>query len=325
MTPVERAAAVRAGAGLFARRDRGRIDVRGADRVRWLNGMLSNDVAALAPGPERSGCHALLLTPKARIVADLHVFCGETTLWLDVDADALAGVRARLEARIIADDVVLEDTSADWAIFDLEGPGAFDWLARVGGSLPPLSPRACIATELAGVAGWVARLGLDGNGARLWVPSAERASVEVAFEASAQGAVVDGDSETLEVLRIESGVPRLGPDFGEDVFPEEAGLVPLAVSLTKGCYTGQEIVARIESRGQVKRRLVGLAFEGEGLAAAGTPLLYGGVAVGEITSAAATPSGGRALGFVRLPQAAPGVQLEAGGLSVTVLARPASA
>jgi folate-binding protein YgfZ len=322
-TAALRAAAVCASAGLFARHDRGRIEVRGEDRVRWLNGMVSNDVAELSPGPERSGCYALLLTPKARIVADLHVFCRAETLWLDLAAEVLADVQSRLEARIIADDVVLQDTSADWAMFDILGPDAFDWLARAG-SVPDVAAGSCVEAELAGAALWIARVGARGDVARLWVPAAARGAVASALWACAEGAAVEGDAETLEALRIEAGVPRLGADFGEDAFPEEAGLVARAVSLTKGCFTGQEIVARIESRGQVKRRLVPLAFEGAAFAPPGTPLLLDGAAVGEVTSAAATPSGGRALGYVRLPHDAPGVRFEAGAHVATVVASPAS-
>jgi folate-binding protein YgfZ len=318
----ERAATVRTSAGLFARRDRGRIEVRGQDRVRWLNGMVSNDVAGLAPGPDRSGCYALLLTPKARIVADLHVLCRVESLWLDVASEFLEDVKTRLDARIIADDVTLEDTSADWTIFDLMGPDAFGWLARAGASLPELSVGSCIEAEVGAVGVWIARLGAHGDSARVWIPSTSSEAVASALAACAEGAVADGDADLLEMLRIEAGEPRLGADFGEDVFPEEAGLVASAVSLTKGCYTGQEIVARIESRGQVKRKLVALAFEGAALAPVGTALLHDGAPVGEITSAAATPSGGRALGFVRLPQAAPGIRLEAGAHMATVVARP---
>jgi folate-binding Fe-S cluster repair protein YgfZ len=88
--------------------------VRGADRVRWTNGMVSNDVASLAPGPDRSGCHALLLTAQGRIVADLHVLAREDELWLELRGDVLPDVAKRLERYVIADDVLLSDESAHW-------------------------------------------------------------------------------------------------------------------------------------------------------------------------------------------------------------------
>src|SRR5262245_64522753 len=112
-----RAARVRGQVGWFALEDRGLIRVRGADRVRWTNGMVSNDVARLAPGAERSGCHALLLTAQGRIVAELYVLAREGELWLELAREALPEVLKRLERYVISDDVALSDQSSGWRRF----------------------------------------------------------------------------------------------------------------------------------------------------------------------------------------------------------------
>ena len=117
----ERASAVRRSSGWFRLRERALLEVSGGDRVRWLNGMLSNDVAQLESGGASSGCYALLLTPRGRIVADLHVLQRGDVFWLELAADAAARVEARLEKYIIADDVWLVDRSRAFARFGLEG------------------------------------------------------------------------------------------------------------------------------------------------------------------------------------------------------------
>jgi folate-binding protein YgfZ len=135
---------------------------------------------------------------------------------------------------------------------------------------------------------------------------------------------VEGDRDTLEILRIEAGIPRLGAELDEDVFPAEAGLVARAVSLTKGCFTGQEIVARLESRGQVNHRLVGLRFEGTAAPTPGEGLDDGdGKRVGEVTSGCVSPGAGAiGLGYVRRTLALAGTALRAGSRSVEVADLP---
>lgn len=323
--PAQRAERVRAGVGLFRRDDRALIEVTGSDRVRWLNGMVSNDVAALAPGPEHSGCYALLLTPKARIVADLHVWCLADAFWLELAASVADEVRTRLESRVIADDVALADRSSEWTHLGLEGPEAVAVLERAGAALPELAEESIVETELDGGAFRVARVSTAREGGvQLCVPPALADALVAALRASAGAAWVDGDAETLEVLRIEAGRPRLGAELSEAVFPEEAGLVESAVSLTKGCYTGQEIVARIDSRGRVQRKLVALAIDGSTPPEFEAPLTRPGASgdVGFVTSACATTRGIRGLGFVKRDHAEAGTTLRCGDLAVQVDAGP---
>lgn len=322
---AELAAAVRRGAGLFRLR-RGVVEVAGGDRRRWLNGMLSADVSGLEPGPTHSGCYALLLSPKGRILADMLVLERGERFWLDTDADAVARLIASLDRHRIADDVQLSDASDAFARFGLEGPEAAALLERVTGTRPELGRDACADAEIAGVPVTLAAFGWSGEPAfQVFAPRGDADALESALVAAGGDALVRGDDATLEVLRIEAGIPRLGAELDEEVFPSEARLVARAVSLTKGCFTGQEIVARIESRGQVHHQLVGLRFEGETLPAVGDDLALdaGGKAVGEITSVCRSATlGAIGLGFARRPHDAPGTLLHAGDVTARVAALP---
>jgi len=319
--------AVRRGAGLFVREGRGLIVVRGGDRVRWLNGMITNDVATLAPGPERSGCHALLLTPIGRIVAELHVLLRPDAFWLETEREAVAPARARLEKLLIADDVTLADESDRFARLGIEGPRAVEIVAAAaddGSGLAGLASDACADLRAAGADVVAFASGWSGEPAlQLLVPREAEAAVRQALAAAGTGReLVEADASVLETLRIEAGVPRFGAELSEEVLPPEARL-DRAISYTKGCYTGQEIIARMRSRGNVSHLLVGLAFDGPPLPARGDAITADGRAIGEVTSAALSPAAGAiALGFVRRGHDAPGTRVELAGRGAEVRALP---
>jgi rSAM/selenodomain-associated transferase 1 len=321
---AQRADAARRGAGLFRLRDRALLAVCGADRVRWLDGMLSNDVARLEPGTSRSGCYALLLTPQGRILADFHVLQRGDELWLETAARGLAEIRARLERYIVADDVALEDRSGRIARVAVEGAAAPALLARALGAAPALAPDCGADFECAGRRVCVAAYGWSGASAyQLIAPADAEDALLAALRACASPdlPLVEGDDEVLEILRIEAGVPRLFHELDANVLPPEAGLVPRAVSLTKGCYTGQEIVARLVSRGAESHRLVALRFDGDP-PPAGAELRADGRAVGSVTSTCRSARAGSiGLGFVRRPLDAEGALLVADGVQARV-ARP---
>jgi folate-binding protein YgfZ len=326
--PAEvRAARIRRGAGWFALQGRGLLAVRGADRVRWTNGMVSNDVARLAPGPERSGCHALLLTAQGRIVADLHVLARQEELWLELAGDVLPDVAKRLERYVIADDVALSDESAHWRRFALEGPRAPELLARAVAAPIAIARDSAVDVTIAGVPVVAGAWGSSGESAyQLFVPAAAADRIAQAVAAVAgSGELEIGDAEVLEVLRIEAGTPRSGRELGEDVLPAETGLVGRAVSTTKGCYTGQEIVARMESRGSASHRLVGLRCDAADAEPppTGAPVLLEGQAIGSVTSACRSALAGViALGYVRSAHAAPGGAVEVAGTRAHLVGLP---
>ncbi len=316
---------VRRGAGLFRIEARGLLEVRGSDRVRWLNGMLTNDVAAAAAEGPGAGCYALLLTREGRVVADFHVLVREAALWLETAAAALATALARLEKYVIADDVVLADRSSGFARLAVEGPSSAGVLGELLGETPAPAPDGCVDLVFAETPLVVAAFAFAGGpGFQLFVPSERGNDVHSALLAvGAKHGLVAASGEVLECLRIEAGVPRLGRELDESVLPDEARL-ERAVSTTKGCYTGQEVVARMRSRGRVSHLLVGLRCAGDELPERGAPVEDAEAKrVGEVTSSVRSPRfGSIALAFVRRPCGAPGPRQRGAGRIAEVAPLP---
>lgn len=318
---------VREGVGLFAMEDRGLLEVRGSDRIRWLDGMLTADVKALEKRGEGAGCLALLLTHRGAIVADLRVGRLGETLLLECPKSELGRIRAVLEKMIIADDVVLSDRSEVHAVLGLEGARSGEVLARAIGEATLPAPDAWAEIPFAGAPVLVAAFGWSGEQAyQLRIDATRLGALRAGIEQAAGSLGVEcvaGDRALLEVLRIEAGIPALGAELDEEVLPPEARL-ERAIAVNKGCYVGQEIVARLRSRGQVNHLLVGLRLEAGALPKVGTTLSVGGRSTGEITSVAASPSQGAiALAYVRREHAEVGTRVElAAGGAASVVALP---
>jgi folate-binding protein YgfZ len=324
LSEAERAAAVRAGAGVFQLSGRGLIEVGGGDRVRWLDGMLSNDVTSLQPGGEHSGCYATALTAEGRIVADPHVLVRGETFWLETEAAAVTGLLEHFERHLIADAVELRDIGSSVDRLSVEGPLAEQLLERAADAAPDLADDCCEVVRIAEAEVLMARYGWSGElGFQLLVPAGSGGAVAAAIEAagSESKSIIVGE-KTLEVLRIEAGIPRFGAEIDETVLPAEARL-GRAVARSKGCYVGQEVVARMEAAGRVSHLLVGLAM-GEGpIPEPGSVITADGKRVGEVTSSCRSAIvGSIALGFVRAAHSAIGTELCAGGRPVRVAALP---
>ena len=207
--------ATRRAAALFDMPDRGVLEVLGDDRVRWLDGMISGDVARLAEGPSGGGCYATLLTNRGAIVADLHVGRLEDRFVLETAREWIPKTKETLERFIIADDVELRDLSSDLSVLGLEGPLAAEMLARACGAEISLAPDAWGECTIADRAVRIAAFGFTGErGFQLHASrddaEAVRAALEVAGEAEG---LVRGDAEALEVLRVEAGIPMLGREL----------------------------------------------------------------------------------------------------------------
>ena len=321
---AECAAAVRAGAGIFRLSDRGLIEVGGGDRVRWLDGMLSNDIPALQEGAGNSGCYALTLTAKGRIVADLHVLVRDASFWLETSAAAVPKIIEHFERHLIADDVSLGDLGASVDRLAVEGRFAERLLERVAGAPLDLAADCCKALRIGETEVVAARYGWSGEvGFQLLVPGGggEAVAKEIEAAGSDSGSIAAGP-KTLEILRIEAGIPRFGAEIDETVLPAEARL-GRAVSQSKGCYVGQEVVARMQAAGRVSHLLVGLAM-GEGpIPEPGSEITADGKRVGEITSSCRSAlAGSIALGFVRAAHSATGTELCAGDRPARVAALP---
>lgn len=304
----------RAGAALCEAPGRALVAVRGGDRRNWLDGMLTRDIANLAAG---QAAYALALTRQGRVVSDLFVLAFEEHFWLDLPAAAETETLAHLQRFIVADDVSLEGAGAQagWQRFTLEGPGA-EAALRQSFESPPAAGRVanCAALELDGAQMWLAGYGFTGLPAwQIFAPPSVANAVRAKLCAAG---VVEVDAAALECLRIENGVPRFGAELDGSVLPAEARL-ERAIATDKGCYTGQEVVARMQSRGRVGHLLVGLRFAPAQANAnalcrslADAELQREGAAVGAVTSAAVSPQHGViALGFVRAAHAEPGTAL----------------
>lgn len=303
---------------LFQLPSRGVITVRGDDRQRWLDGMLTCNVKKLAPG---GGAHGLLLTPQGRIVGEMHVLNRGDAIWLETESAAIAGVIARLEKFVIADDVTLRDESASWARIAVEGDGAVDLITGLGAQAPA-NDHAANDAQIAGAACVLARFGFThGEALQLFAPPADVAAVVAALIGA--GAALASDAD-FELARIEAGTPWLARELDESVLPAEVRLDGLAVAVDKGCYTGQEVVARMRSRGRLSHLLVGLRLTTRALPAPRSALTNDRGEVGSVTSAAHSPRfGAIALGFVQAPLAEPGTKLAlASGGEAEVVALP---
>jgi len=285
------------------------VRATGPDRVDFLQGMLTNDVARLAPG---TACPALLLTIQGRVTADVRVAALADAHLLDVDLRARDAFLDALGKLVVADDVEFDPPAEATALVGVDGPEALGLLGL--GALPPW------AHEEVAVAGVVVRgvraSEVRGPGVVLHVPAAAAAAV---WDALAAGGARPCGMEAIEGRRVEVGVPRIGLDMGEKTLALE---VPVedAISSTKGCYLGQEVVARGTARGHVNRRLVPLLIEGP-TPERGAPLVRDGAEVGQLTTVARAFGAGAlaALGFVRREHWEPGTQLAVrGGHGVTV-------
>jgi tRNA-modifying protein YgfZ len=288
--------------GLLDRSARGKLLLRGAEATEYLQGQLTNDVEALEAG---GGCYAALLDRKGHMQADMRVLrLVEDEIWIDTETEALEATRRHLQMYKIGRDVELEEVTPTRAILSLIGPRS----AELAGS-PPLPEFASDLVSLDGsecLAVGTA-LGID-----LITAASEADQLRAAL--GAVGAPEVGP-EAVEILRIEAGTPRFGAEMDSSTMPAEAGIVETAVNFEKGCYIGQETVARLHYRGKPNRRLRGLQLSG--LAAPGTELKLGDKEVGRIGGSAVSPLRGPIALAILRREAQPGAELAVGEDGVT--------
>lgn len=299
--------AVRTAAGLFDFSFRSKFSLTGEHRVRFLHRIVSNDILALRPG---QGTYATLLSAQGRILADLRVYLDGDRIWVDTDADLAEKAMSILRRYIIGDRVQIEPS--ELLAVALQGPAAWNAVEGLcGQSAGPIEREMeHRAIQYGGQTGRIVRLTSTGEeGYEVWL---DAAALKGFWQKALQSnTIVPCGSEALESLRIEAGIPRYGPDLAEDTLPLEAGLLT-ALSFSKGCYIGQEIVERARSRGHVNWKLMGLRFEPALVVPKpGEALTYEGKTTGEITSACHSPTLGRpiALAYLRREVAEPGTRL----------------
>ncbi len=265
---------------------RGKIRATGEDRLRFLHAMSTQPVEELQPG---QGTYAFFLNPQGQIQADAHLYVAADHVLMETEPETVETLVRHLERFIIMDDVALENVTASLAALALEGPRADDIAGSFFGELPA---EADAGREAKGVL--IVRNSLTGEpGLRLVAPATSSAGLAERIE-SAGG--VAAAAEDFRVVRVENQVPRFGEDFFDTNLPQETQRLE-AVSFTKGCYIGQEIVERVRSRGQVNRLLAGVELETDTAPAAGSAVMFENEEVGRLTSPVYSPKLRRVVGF----------------------------
>jgi tRNA-modifying protein YgfZ len=281
---------LRESVGLVDRSYRAKLRLTGSEAADYLQGQVTNDVEALEPG---SGCYAALLTPKGQIVADMRILRGADFLWLDMEPRSLPAIVRNAEMYGIGRDVHADDVTAGYANLSLIGPDAREALDA-----------APAEAEHAWVEGEHGMYVATDAGVDVICPAADADGVRAAL------GVEPVSEEAAECLRIESGRPRLGLEIAGGVIPEEAGLNERAVSFTKGCYVGQETVARLHYKGKPNRHLRGLRLSEP--VAPGDEVMGAERVVGRIGSTAVSPAFGPIALAILRREVGPGDRVKVG-------------
>jgi folate-binding protein YgfZ len=329
MTPTVSASAYDAArhrSAFIDRSDRGRIVVSGADRRSYLQGLLTNDITALSAG---RGCYAAYLTAQGRMIADLHVYELGDVILMTMAGDVKDTVMAKLDQFIFAEDVQLGDVTSAFAQVAVVGPDGSRVLERVvsgvnAAALDALPEHGNVRALFAGGAAILVRsVDLGEPGFDLFVERPQAAELRAALAVSG---VEPLDAATADAIRIESGVAQFHRDMDEDTIPLEAGIESRAISLTKGCYVGQEVIIRVLHRGhgRVARRLVGIVFGGAQVPAAGLTIRSGDREIGQVTSSTWSPAMQKpiALGYVHRDFVEAGTSVAVDGVEGRIAALP---
>jgi tRNA-modifying protein YgfZ len=282
------------------RSDRGKLALTGPDAKSFLQGQVTQDIESLTPG---HGGYAAFLTHKGKMLGDLRVFDLGDELLLDCERVALQELFNMIRRYKLGADVELHKRTLEMALLSVIGPDAPD--------LAGPAEHDCARVELGGATVVAARTDV---GVDVFCWAADRAAVRAALE------FPDGSEADAEVVRVERGRPRFGLDIDDGTIPQEAGLNERAVSFTKGCYVGQETVARLYYRGKPNRRLLGLRLSAP--APTGSELRLGEKVVGRLGSSVVSPDlGPIGLALVRR-EAAPGDTVDVEGVNALIVEVP---
>ncbi|HEV8047996.1 MAG TPA: folate-binding protein [Terriglobales bacterium] len=306
--------------GVYDLSSRVKISLTGSDRVRWLNGMVTNNIRDLATG---RGVYAFLLNPQGRILGDLYAYNRGDSITVDTDQAQSEKLLATFDHYIIMDDVEVSKLGQLTAI-GIAGPKARQALQTAGFEIPELEALQSAETNWRNNPVTVAR---GDNPSvetyEVWLASDKVTAVR---DALVQAGAKPVSANAMELLRVAAGIPRYGQDIRERDLPQETEQ-QRALNFSKGCYVGQEIVERIRSRGAVHRMFTGFDVQGE-LPALGTKIQSDGRDVGEITTTASLPvAGGErrvALGYIRREIGTPAKQLQLDNTQISVATLPFS-
>jgi folate-binding protein YgfZ len=318
--------AARRGAALVDRTDRGRIIVSGPDRASYLQALLTNDIAALEAG---RGCYSAYLTPQGRMITDLWVYELGDLILLTVGLDVKDALLSKLDQLIFSEDVQLADATGRFFAVQIVGPESASVvtsvLSRVDRArVQSLAEHGNLRGEFAGQTAIVLATADAGEpGYDVLVDRSDAARFRGLL---GDCGVVELDPDAAEALRIEAGIPKFHRDMDEDTIPLEAGIESRAISFTKGCYVGQEVIVRVLHRGhgRVVRRLVGLTLDGGPAPEPRGEVFSGGHSIGLVTSSALSPALKHpiALAYLRREFTDPGTTVSVGVASAVVTALP---
>ena len=307
-------AVLRSGCGVYDLGFRAKISLTGEDRVRWLNGMVTNNIRDLAAG---HGVYAFLLNPQGRILGDLYAYNLGESIVVDTDLSQAEKILATFDHYIIMDDVEVKNLSEDLTALGIGGPRSAETLKAAGFPVPEMQSLQIESISWQGIECSLVRG--ERENYEIWLPANDVRQLWTSLLAA--GATPIG-FEALELERIESGVPAYGIDIRERDLPQETEQ-DRALNFNKGCYVGQEIVERIRSRGAVHRKFT--AFLADATVTPGSKVAANSKDVGEITSVAALPfaeHGTIALGYIRREMGTPGREVMIGTTKATVVQLP---
>ncbi len=285
---------------------RAKLSITGSDRVRWLNGMVTNNIRDLAVG---QGVYAFLLNPQGRILGDLYAYNRGESIVIDTDQSQLEKILATFDHYIIMDDVEVKNLDEQITALGIAGPNARNVARACGIEIPESRPLEifeakcachCECTRCTCVRGEHE----EHQSFELWLDPRD---AKKTWDALLSHGATPVGSEALELSRIQFGVPRYGVDIRERDLPQETEQAR-ALNFNKGCYVGQEIVERIRSRGAVHRKFTGFTWTNGDVVAPGSKVMVGEKEVGEVTSAhlIGEKHPGLALGYIRREAAIPG-------------------
>lgn len=286
---------------------RSQIELSGADRAAFLHQLTTHNIKALVAG---TGCETFLCNAQGKTVGHGYVFCGADALILDSSANQAAGLLAHLDRFLIREKVVLRDRTSEWIDMLLAGPASASMLKAIGAVELPGDRCGHVDNVCAGVPVSVRRV--DYVVGDCFFLSTDVNQLEALSSALVAAGATVGSAALIESARIEAGTPLFGLDISTDNLPQELARDHRAISFEKGCYLGQETVARLDALGHVNRLLVGVRWKGQEIPAAGCQLFVDDKPVGQVTSASWswTLEAPLALAFVRRAHSRPGQSLQ---------------
>lgn len=311
--------ALLSGCGVYVRSDAAKLVLTGEDRVRWANGMVTNNIRDLA---HNHGNYSFLLNPQGRIQADLTIYNRGDHFLVETDAEQVQRVKDIFDRYIIMDDVEVTDISDRLLSIGVEGPKSGEILCSAKLLDGTLDAGAVVDSDFGGIGYSVGRsVSQSYESYELWMAPQ---NADAVWNAIVLAGAVPVGAQALEWLRIVRGVPKYGIDISDRELPQETAQMN-SLHYSKGCYIGQEIVERIHSRGNVHRTFSGLEIEGES-PARGSKISVGEKEIGEITSVDRIPLAGGArtlaLGYLRREASMPDSQVTVNGTPAKVRSLP---